>query len=343
MIENEDKKVNVAVIGCGYWGPNLIRNFSQIDSVDLCYVCDIDKTKLDSIKKAYPNVKTTSDYLEILKDSEVDAVVIALPVFKHYLIAKDALLNNKHVLIEKPMTSSSVEAKELIALAQERKKVLMVDHTFEYADAINKLKEIISLGELGEIYHIRAEWLSLGLLQPDTNVIWDLATHIISIINYIINLKAKTVNADVGGYIRKDIPELAHVHIKFQNDVSAYLTVSWIDPVKTRKITIIGSRKMLVYDFMNQEEPIKIYDKCVSLINNTEGTKQFKADYKHGDTYSPYTKNTEPLKVMCLHFIDCIKNNKKPRSDGEYGAKVVKILEALEKYIKNNGNKIQLE
>jgi len=221
--------------------------------------------------------------------------------------------------------------------------VLMVDHTFEYAEAINKIKEIISSGELGELYCMRAEWLNLGLLQPDINVAWDLATHIISIINYITNLKAKTVNADAGGYIRKDIPEISHIHIKFQDNISAYLTVSWLDPIKTRKITVIGSKKMLVYDLMNQEEPIKIYDKSVNLINNIQERTQFKANYISGDIYSPHIKNTEPLKIMCSHFIDCVKNNKKPRSDGESGAKVVEILEALEKSIKNNGDKIQLK
>ena len=343
MIENEDKKVNVSIIGCGYWGPNLIRNFSQIDLSEVYYVCDIDETKLATIKKTYPTVKTTTDYLEILKDPKVDAVVIALPVFKHYQIAKDALLNNKHVLIEKPMTASSEEAKELINLAQERDRVLMVDHTFEYAEAINKIKEIISSGELGDLYYIRAEWLNLGLLQPDINVIWDLATHIISIINYTTNLKARTVNANAEGYIRKDIPEISQIHIKFQDNISAYLTVGWLEPKKTRKITIVGSKKLLVYDLTEVEEPIKIYDKGIDLIDCIEDTRQFKVNYKYGDISSPNIKNIEPLKTMCLHLIECIKNQKRPRSDGKSGLNVIRILESIDKSLKENGREIILE
>ncbi len=335
--------INVAVIGCGYWGPNLIRNFNQIDSTNLYYVCDIDEKKIAPIKINYPNVKTTADYKEILKDPRVDAVVIALPVFKHYQIAKDSLLSNKHVLVEKPMAATVDEAKELIKIAKEKNKVLMVDHTFEYAEAINKMKEIIEAGELGDIYYIRAEWLNLGLLQPDINVVWDLATHIISIINYVTNLKPKSLSANAGGYIRKNIPEISDIYMKFQKDISAYLTVSWLEPKKTRKITVVGSKKLLVYDLTNEEEQIKIYDQGVDLISKVEDVRQFRVNYRYGDISSPNIKNIEPLNTMCLHFVDCIENGKVPRSNGEVGLNVVRVLESIDKSLKNEGTEIILE
>lgn len=337
------KKLNVAIIGCGYWGHNLIRNFSQIDLTNLIYICDIDEKKMESIKKTYPSVRTTTDYKEILSDPVIDAVIIAVPVAKHFLIAKEALLHNKHILVEKPMTASIKEAEELIEIAKEKKSVLMVDHTFEYAQAINKMKEIIESNELGDIYYIRADWLNLGLLQPDVNVIWDLATHVSSIINYVINLKPISLSANGGAYIRKEIEEIAHINLLFPKNIKAYMTVSWLEPRKTRSITIVGSKKMLVYDLMNEEEQIKIFDKSVDLTEDIKDSRQFRVNYKFGETHSPFIKNIETLKEMCSHFADCIINDKIPRSDGSSGLNVVRILEASKESIENNGKEIMLE
>lgn len=331
-----NEKLKIGIIGCGYWGQNLIRNFNNIDEVDLYYICDIDEAKIMQIKTNYPNIKTTIDYQQILRDPEINAVVIALPVFKHYQIAKDALLSDKHVLIEKPMTANIQEAKELIKIANDKNKILMVDHTFEYSGPINKMKEVIESGELGNIYYIRANWFNLGLLQPDVNVIWDLATHIISIINYVTDSKPQSINANAKPYIRENISEIATINIDFSKGISAFLSVGWLEPRKTREMTIIGSKKMLVYDLMNSDEPVKIYDKGVILNEN-------KIDYKSGEIYSPQIKNIEPLKTMCKHFIDCIRNNKKPRSDGQSGLNVIKVLEAAEKSLRNRGQEIQIE
>jgi len=338
----EEQKLKVGIIGCGYWGPNLIRNFDNVEGADLYYICDVDETKMLSIKANYPKVKTTRNYHEIINDSEVDTIVIALPVLDHYPIAKDGLLANKHVLVEKPMTSNVEEAKELIRIAKEKNKILMVDHTFEYSESIKKMKEIIESGELGDIYYVKADWLNLGLLQPNVNVIWDLATHIISIMNYITNLKAISINSNAKGYIRKDIPEIAQAYIRFPKGISAYITVSWLEPKKTRKMTIAGSKKMLICDQTDDEEPIKIYDKGVD-IEKASDIRPSKMVYRYGDIYSPHIENIEPLNVMCRHFIYCIKNNKKPRTDGESGLNVVKVLEAAEKSIKNNGAEIIIE
>lgn len=332
--------INLGVIGCGYWGPNLIRNFSRISSVNLYYICDIDENKMKSIKEIYPNVKTVKNYMEVLKDPEINAVVIALPVTKHYQIAKDALLHDKHVLIEKPITSTSEEAEELIRVAKEKNKILMVDHTFEYEEGINKIKEIIESKNLGDIYYIRAEWLNLGLLQPDVNVVWDLATHIISIIGYVFNMKPLSLNANAGAYIRKSIPEVANINIKFPFGINSYVIISWLEPKKTRRITIIGSKKLLVYDLMNEEERIKVYDMGVNLSREINDLEQFRISYRYGDIYSPNIKVMESLKNVCSHFIDCVVNNKQPRSDGESGFNVVKILEAIDESIKNNGKEV---
>ena len=250
--------VKVGVIGCGYWGPNLIRNFSQIETTDMYYICDLDEKETDSIKKAYPSVKATKDCQEMIEDPQVDAVVIATPVASHFKLAKESLLNNKHVLVEKPMTTSTKEAKDLIEIAKEKNRILMVDHTFEYAEAINKMKEIIESGEIGNLYYVRAEWFNLGLLQPDVNVIWDLAIHISSIITYVSGMKPLSLNANAGAYVRKNIPEIAHIHVKFPRDITAYMTVSWLEPRKTRRVTVVGGKKMLVYDLTNEEEQIKM-------------------------------------------------------------------------------------
>ena len=335
-------KMNIGVIGCGYWGPNLIRNLKEISEANLDYICDIDGNKLIAMKKKYPSLKITKDYQMILNDSSIDAVVIALPVSKHYSIAKEALLKNKHVLVEKPLTASVSESEELVRIAKEKGLVLMVDHTFEYSPAINKMKQIIESGELGDIYYIKTEWLNLGLLQPNVNVVWDLATHIISIVNYITGLAPLSVNANAKGYLREEIQEIAQAKIKYPKNISVYITVSWLEPKKTRQVTIVGSKKMLIYDLTNEEEPLKIYDKGVSIIQEATDIRPSKMEYRFGDIYSPHIKNAEPLSIMCSHFIECIKNNTTPLSDGESGLRVVRVLEAMEQSIQENGKEIIL-
>lgn len=336
-----DKKINVGIIGCGYWGKNLIRIFGQLEFANLIWLCDVDKEKLASFEKIYPKIKVTQNYSDLLADSETDAIIIALPVSKHYSVAKEALLNGKHILVEKPITSNSQEAKELIRLAEKEGKVLMVDHTFEYSEAIKKIKEIIDAKELGDLFYIRAEWLNLGLLQPDVNVVWDLAPHIISVIHYITGLSTLKLNAKAEGYIRKEVPEISQVQIKLENNVSAYLTFGWLEPKKTRRITIVGSKKLLIYDLTNEEEPIKIYDQSVEIIHDKD-IGQLRVNYKYGDTLSPLVKNIEPLKIMCGHFIEAIIYNKTPRSDGESGLRVIEVLESIDKSIKENGVEVSI-
>jgi predicted dehydrogenase len=331
--------VKLAIIGCGYWGPNLIRNFSEIKESELLICCDLDKTKLDKLKEDHPSLNTTQNFEDVLNDKEIEALVIATPSYTHHKLAKAALLANKHVLIEKPLTDTSEDTRDLIKTADEKGKILMVDHTFEYSGAINKIKEILDSGELGDIYYLRAEWLNLGLLQPHIDVVWDLATHIISIINYVTNLKAQAVSVNAKGYLRQNIPEIANVNIEFPNNVSAYLTVGWLEPEKTRKLTIVGSKKMLVYNLTDEKEPIKIYNKSANLISE----EKFQVDYTDEGYSAPTFDNPEPLNTMARHFLDCINNNKKPKSDGENGLNVIKLLESINESLKTKGAKINIE
>ena len=336
-------EVKVAVIGCGYWGPNLARNFSQSASASLVGVCDIDEKKTGILKHTYPYVWTTTDFREVLAMEGVDAVAIAVPVAEHFEIAREALLAGKHVLVEKPLAVSLKKARELIKTADTNGMILMVDHTFEYAQAINRIKEIVESDELGRIYYIRAEWLNLGVLQPDVNVVWDLAAHVTSILTYLTGMEPSSLSANAGAYIRDDIEEIAHVHFKFPRDITTYMTVSWLEPKKTRSITIVGSRKMLVYDLMDEDEQIKIFDKGVDITEFSErDITQFRINYRYGDVYSPKIKKIEPLREMCEHFARCIIENRTPRSDGLSGLKVVRILSAIQQSIKNGGKEVTM-
>lgn len=342
--------VNIGVIGCGYWGPNLIRNFSQIENCNVVYCCDLNEDRLSHIKKKYPSVKTTQDYNDILKDEDIDAVAIATSPSSHFKIAKDVLLGKKHVLIEKPITSNSNDAEELIKIAKNENRVLMVDHTFEYTPAVNKIKEIIKSGELGSILTIDMIRVNLGLFQKDINVIWDLAPHDVSIINYILECKPLSVRAIGESFIQKGIEDDVRLILKCPNKVLVNLHVSWLDPCKIRRITIVGNKKMLVYEDTEPIEKIKIHDKGVTIQKNDlprgkyyDTFEEFQLVYRSGEVYSPKLDSVEPLNVMCRHFIDCIKNNKTPRSDGLIGLNVVKVIEAAQQSLKEKGREIGIE
>jgi len=324
-------------------GKSLSTACSSLEEANLYYVCDLSESLLKNIAHTYTSIKTTTNYEDILRDEKVDAVVIAVPAEHHHKLAKEALLSGKHVLVEKPMAANAEEAKELIKVAEQQNKILMVDHTFEYSGAINKMKSIIESGELGDIHYFSAQWLNLGLLQPDVDVMWDLATHIISIISYAGNMRPVSVSAVGKPHVRDKISEMAHLHLRFPQGAVAYITVSWLEPRKTRTLTIVGSKKMLVYDLINDEEPIKIFDKGVDISTDPNDIKQFRINYRYGDIYSPNTKLVEPLRSMCSHFAECIQKNQQPISGGEVGLEVVKILESAENSLKKGGKKIVLQ
>jgi len=342
--------VNMGVIGCGYWGPNLIRNFSKIEECRVLWCSDLRDDRLNHMKELYPGIKTTKNYMDIINDKDIDAVAISTPVSRHFEQAKAALLSNKHALIEKPMTNNVKDAKELIKISNENKKVLMIDHTFEYAPAVNKIREIIENNDLGKILTIDMIRVNLGLFQKDINVIWDLAPHDISILLFLLKKMPVSVKAEGVDYVQKGIADDAHLTLKFPEEIMVHMHVSWLDPLKIRKVTIVGNKKMLVYDDTEQNEKVKIYDKGVALERNNapkdkyyDTWEEFKLVYRSGEIHAPKIADKEPLNVMCRHFIECIKTKKNPTSDGLSGLRVIEVIEALQESLINNGKEVFLD
>lgn len=331
------EKLNIAVVGCGYWGPNLIRNFSQIPDCNMKVCCDLDEHKLQRMRNLYPQIKAVTAFGHILEDPAIDGVAIATPVRTHAEMAKRCLEHDKHVMVEKPLASSSGDCLALIRLAEKHKKVLMVGHTFEYAAAVNKAKEIIASGELGEIYYISCTRVNLGLFQPDINVVWDLAPHDLSIILYWLQEVPVSVSSQGKAHFKKNIEDVATLTLNFPNGTIAFIHNSWLDPDKIRKITIVGSKKMLVYDDVSPNEKIKIYDKGVEVPPYYSTFAEFHFSYRYGDIYSPRLTEHEPLRFECEHFLQCIRQRQSPRSDGYSGLRVVAILEAATKSLRNGG------
>lgn len=335
-------KINIAVVGCGYWGPNLIRNFNQLKTVGNVFACDKNQSHLSKIKEHFPNINTTSNFEDIINNPEIDAVAIATPVFMHHKLGKKVLESRKHLFVEKPLTSSTAEAKELIKLAKDNKKVLMVGHTFEYTPAVNKIKEIIDSGELGEIYYVDMSRLNLGLFQPDINVIWDLAPHDLSILMFVLGQRPTFVSAYGASHVIENIEDVAQVRIEFSDKLFALLHVSWLDPCKVRRTTIVGSKKMLVYNDIAPLEKIRIYDRGVESELPYDSFGEFHLSYRYGDIYIPMLSGIEPLKVECSHFVECLLEGKTPKTDGQNGLNVVTILEAAQESIKQNGIRVKL-
>jgi predicted dehydrogenase len=335
--------MKIAVIGCGYWGPNLVRNYIQSNKVQELICCDLDPKRLARMKNLYPTVTTIADYKGLLDIPDLDGVAIATPVKTHYAIAKDFLSRDKHVYVEKPFTHSYEAALELVNLAEERKRVLMVGHTFEYTAAVNKIREIVESGELGKILYISCTRVNLGLFQPDINVVWDLAPHDISIILYIMGETPISVNSQGKAHFKPGIEDVATTTLNYRNGVIAFIHNSWLDPNKIRKTTIVGSRKMLVYDDIENQEKIKIYDKGVEVPPYYDTFADFQFSYRYGDIHSPRIEDYEPLRKVCEHFLDCVRDGKIPHTDGYNGLRVVSILEAASRSLKQSGKAISIQ
>ena len=330
--------LKVAIVGYGYWGPNLVRNFVDNPMTDVSYVCDIDESRLRSFKLKDKRIKTTANYKDILKDDNVELLAVSTPLSTHYRITKDALLAGKHVLIEKPMTAKVSQAESLIELAEKRNLTIFVDHTFVYTGAVRKMKELISSGEIGRIYYFDSVRLNLGLFQKDINVIWDLAPHDFSIMDYLIEEEIMSISAIGGNCVLGKIEDIAYVTVKFQNGLVAHFHLNWLSPVKIRRILIGGSKKMIVFDDLNPDEKVKIYDKGVTLMSPSRN-RLYKnlVQYRIGDMYSPTVDRTEALKTEVSHLVNCIKNKKKPLTDGQAGLRVVKLLEAAQRSLIKGG------
>lgn len=336
--------MKIAVIGCGYWGNHLLRNFYQSDLWQLVAACDTDGKQLNKTKNSFPNIITSTNLDDILNIEGLDAIAISTPVFSHYQIAKKALEKGIHTWIEKPITAEVKQAEELIKIAKENIAIINVDHTYIYTPAVQKIKELINNGEIGEILYYDSVRINLGLFQHDVNVIWDLAPHDISILNYLIGKEPVAVSASGSSVIKynnKDLESIAYITLHYADSTIAHLHVNWLSPVKIRQIIIGGSKKMITFDDMAMSEKIKVYDTGVKL-QEREDIYETLVQYRIGDMYSPALANKEALKEEVDHFYQSIKNNKNTETNGESGLAVVKIIEAANKSLKNGGVKVDL-
>ena len=331
------KPINVGVVGCGYWGPNLIRNFRSLPDCRMKVMCDLNEGRLRHLRAVYPGVATETNLDRMLGDPSLDAVAVATSVRFHFPMARASLLAGKHTLIEKPMAASTAECEELIALAKKQGLILMVGHTFLFSPAIRKIKEIVDHRDIGDIRYISARRLNLGLFQKDINVAWDLAPHDISIILHIMGEVPRSVNCRGAAHVTPHIEDVTSMNLHFSQDRSAIVHSSWLDPRKVREMTIVGSERMIVYDDVAPQEKIKIFDARVERPPHYDTFAEFQYAYHYGDMYSPYIKQDEPLKLECQHFLDCIRQGSEPITDGSKGLEVVEILEASSRSLALDG------
>jgi len=331
--------VNIAIIGYGYWGPNLVRNFSSTPGASVKWVADLRAERLEIAKRNFPSIETTTELERVIQDPEVHAVVIATPVFTHFELGMKALLAGKHVLIEKPMTDSVAHAEQLIASAKERGLTLMVDHTFLYTAAVQKIKHLIDSGELGSVKYFDSTRINLGLIQQDVNVLWDLAPHDISILNYLMSSKPRSVQATGVSHIHNGIENIAYLTVNYDQDFIAHFHCSWSSPVKMRMMLLGGDKKMVVFNDMEPTDKIRVYD-TAHTISNDEEKQRVLVDYRVGDIYIPKLPIQEALSGMAADFIQSIQTGKAPIASYESGLFTVKVLEAAQVSIKENGREV---
>ena len=333
--------IRVGVIGYGYWGPNLVRNFSTAEGSQVDMICDMNQQALKKARKTYPNIKVTTDCNELIKDSNIDVVAIATPVFTHYALAKKVLEEGKNVFVEKPFTYTSAEGEELVELAEKKNLKIMVDHTFLYTGAVRKIKQLVDDRVLGDIFYYDSVRVNLGLFQHDINVVWDLAPHDLSIMEYVIGEKPQAVIATGAEHFNRGLEDVAYLTIYFRDNIIAHINVNWLSPVKVRTTLIGGQKKMLVWNDLEPDEKIKIYDKGVQ-VKTKEGKYNLLVSYRSGDMWAPRVEQTEALKLMVEKFVDCIGNGGKAVNEGVAGLRVVKLLEAATRSLKNKGEMVYL-
>jgi predicted dehydrogenase len=329
--------ISVGVVGCGYWGPLLVRNLKCLPNCSLKAVCDESQDRLKHLKVLYPEIQGVTDHDWFLNGLDLDAIVIATPVKYHYSLAKASLLAGKHTFIEKPMASSSAECEELIEIAERNGLVLMIDHTFLYSSPVRKIVEIVEAGDIGDIRYINSRRLNLGLFQKDINVAWDLAPHDISIILHILGEFPVTVNCQGNAHVTPHVEDVTNMSLNFRHKRFATIQSSWLEPRKIREMTIVGTRRMIVYDDLQTSEKIRIYDVRVERPPHYDTFAEFHYSYHYGDSYIPHIQQEEPLKVVCQHFVDCIENKTPPLTGGREGLEMVRILEASSASLKANG------
>jgi len=338
--ESRTDMVRVGVIGYGYWGPNIVRNLQGQKNAQAVMVCDQNPAALARARKAHPSIETVSNPLDVLRSPEIDAVAVITPVWTHYELAKTALENGKHVFIEKPFTSSSAQAEELIDLAARKKLTIMVDHTFLFTGAVRKIRELTESGALGDLYYYDSLRVNLGLFQHDVSVIWDLAPHDLSIMDHIIRAEPEAIVA-TGEKHLNGVEDVAFMTVYFPRNVIAHINVNWLSPVKIRTTLIGGQKKMVVWNDLVADEKVRVYDRGVQITSG-EGIRDLLVSYRSGDMWAPQLEQLEALHVEMGYFADCILNNKVPFNDGHAGLRVVRMLEAAEKSIRRKGELIRL-
>ena len=334
--------INLAIVGLGYWGPNLVRNFTQIDGCKVKVCCDLSEDNLSRAKAQHPDIETTNSYDSLLQDPEIQAIVIATSAGTHYKLAKPAMEYGKHVYVEKPLTLDVIHAEELVRLAEQNKKKLMVGHLMEYHPAVEMLKNAVEDHELGDIYYLYSQRVNLGKIRRDENALWSFAPHDISIIMYLLETEPINVSARGQAYLQDGIEDVVFLNLLFPCKIMAQIQLSWLDPHKIRRTTIVGSKKMAVFDDMEPTEMIRIYDKGVNN-NANYGSFGESLSLRFGDVKIPYIKLVEPLKLECQHFIDCIRDDEQPRSDGLDGLRVVRALQAAQESLDKGGVPVNLE
>lgn len=335
--------IRVGVIGYGYWGPNLVRVHNDLPSTRVVGVSDFREERLALVKKRFPAVKTTRDPLELIRASDVDAVAIATPVATHFELALEALRCGKHVLVEKPMTATSEQAERLIEEAEKRNLVLMVDHTFVYTGAVRKIKELVAGDQLGDIYYYDSVRVNLGLIRHDVNVIWDLAVHDLTIMDFVLSSRPVAVSATGVQHFPGQPEDVAFLSIFFPGNLIGHVHVNWLAPVKVRRTLIGGSQKMVVYDDLEPFEPVRVYDKGIMLNGTDENIHKLRIDYRTGDMWAPKVDVTEALQTEALHFVECIMHRKHPITDGVAGLHVIRLLEAATRSLVARGAPVELK
>lgn len=333
--------IRIGVIGYGYWGPNIVRNFNIANGSQVTMVCDMNQQSLKKVKKAYPQVRVTTDCGTLIRDPKVDAVAIATPVFTHYEFAKMALTEGKSVFVEKPFTYTNAEGEELVGLAEKKKLKIMVDHTFLYTGAVKKIKQLVEDNVLGNLFYFDSMRVNLGLFQHDVNVVWDLAPHDISIMDYVLEEKPLAVVATGVGHFGRGLEDIAYLTFFYNHNIIAHINVNWLSPVKVRTTLIGGQKKMLVWNDLEPDEKIKIYDKGVQ-VRTKEGKYNLLVDYRSGDMWAPKIEQTEALKLMAESFVGHIENGIPVVNDGIAGLKIVKMLTAANKSLSSKGEMVYL-
>jgi predicted dehydrogenase len=332
--------VRIGVIGYGYWGPNIVRNMHAVDKCHVVAICDKSAAALKRAHQVYPGITLTTDETEVLRSKDVDAVAVITPVWTHYELAKAALLAGKHVFVEKPFTSTAEQAEDLIEIADLAHLKIMVDHTFLFSGGVRKIKELVDNGTLGQLYYFDSTRVNLGLFQHDVSVVWDLAPHDLSIMDHVIGLKPEAVVA-TGSQHLNGLADMAFITVYYPNNVVAHINVNWLSPVKVRTTLIGGTEKMLVWNDLEPDEKIRVYDKGVKVANG-EGVYQLLVSYRTGDIWSPKVEQVEALTGEARYFIDCVMNDKVPFNDGKAGLRIVRLLEAAETSLKNRGQLVAI-